>query len=336
MTTDLAPPNDAFSFREIRRRMSVGLPGSTAVEPGMALETLRPLDGERPKMAGAAPIEDRVIRRHHVPGSEHPAPAFEAFLDGAQESHVERYFEGVPVVVASVSAVIRKRAERRFATWRLLRRTGMYAPLRAMRSEARTRLAALGAPVTDTSDSALGDDDGIPHPFAAIDAAVHAVQRDRERLERDLALAWCASESRPLYIDGSIAGDPGVAAAPCVAGIVKSHRVLYGGADAFTAVLGLKGGDRTTAFRIASMHEQRSPVTSWYLRLRDATGRDPLWGLVRVEIASADAGPVTARADEVSRWILAEAAPLSLPDGRWDKLAYGVRSCEEYLRAVRA
>src|SRR5688572_16969650 len=113
MTTELAPPNEAFSFREIRRRMSVGLPGSTAVDPGVALEALRPLDGERPKMAGAAPIEGDVIRRHRVAGSERPAPAFEAFLDGAQESHVERYFDGVPLVVASVSAVIRTRVDRR-------------------------------------------------------------------------------------------------------------------------------------------------------------------------------------------------------------------------------
>jgi hypothetical protein len=26
--------------------------------------------------------------------------------------------------------------------------------------------------------------------------------------------------------------------------------------------------------------------------------------------------------------------PLSLPDGRWDKMAYGVRDAEEFLRAI--
>jgi hypothetical protein len=31
---------------------------------------------------------------------------------------------------------------------------------------------------------------------------------------------------------------------------------------------------------------------------------------------------------------LAEVAPVSLPDGRWDKMVYGVRDCEEFLRAV--
>ena len=26
--------------------------------------------------------------------------------------------------------------------------------------------------------------------------------------------------------------------------------------------------------------------------------------------------------------------PLALPDGRWDKMMYGIRDCEEFLRAV--
>ena len=53
-------------------------------------------------------------------------------------------------------------------------------------------------------------------------------------------------------------------------------------------------------------------MASWYLRLRDPAGRDPMWGLVRVEIAHPDAAELHAigdRADEVSRWILAEIEP---------------------------
>jgi hypothetical protein len=71
---------------------------------------------------------------------------------------------------------------------------------------------------------------------------------------------------------------------------------------------------------------------SWYLRLRGGEGRDPLWGLVRVEVAERERA--SDRANEISRWIMAETTPLSLPDGRWDKLAYGIRDCEEFLRAI--
>jgi hypothetical protein len=73
-------------------------------------------------------------------------------------------------------------------------------------------------------------------------------------------------------------------------------------------------------------------VYSWYLRLRDFTGHDAMWGLVRVEVAETDR--ITERADEVSRWVLAEMAPNAMPDTRWDKMAYGVRNCETFLRAI--
>jgi hypothetical protein len=53
---------------------------------------------------------------------------------------------------------------------------------------------------------------------------------------------------------------------------------------------------------------------------------------VRVEAALGD--DITARADDISRWIIAEGAPLALPDGRWDKMAYGIRDTEEFLRAI--
>ena len=53
---------------------------------------------------------------------------------------------------------------------------------------------------------------------------------------------------------------------------------------------------------------------------------------VRAEIALSD--DAVSRADEISRWIIAEGSPLSLPDGRWDKMSYGVRETEEFLRAI--
>jgi hypothetical protein len=40
------------------------------------------------------------------------------------------------------------------------------------------------------------------------------------------------------------------------------------------------------------------------------------------------------RADELSRWLLAESSPLAAPDPRWDRMAYGIRSAEEFLRAT--
>ena len=63
----------------------------------------------------------------------------------------------------------------------------------------------------------------------------------------------------------------------CVVGVVKSHRTLYAEGAGLQVVFGLRAGERTTAFRVTS--PKRTTVASWYLRLRDPLGRDPMWGL---------------------------------------------------------
>jgi len=141
---------------------------------------------------------------------------------------------------------------------------------------------------------------------------------------------WCAEGVGPLFVDGGIASAGTAAHSALAIGVVKSHRTLYVDGDALPVVLGLAAGERTTAFTVTS--PRRAPVASWYLRLRDPASRDALWGLVRVEVAIE--GATTARADLVSRWLLAERSPVSLPDPRWGAMAYGVRLTEEYLRAV--
>ena len=44
---------------------------------------------------------------------------------------------------------------------------------------------------------------------------------------------------------------------------------------------------------------------------------------------------VSERADELSRWLLAERAPVSTPDARWDRLLYGIHDVERFLRSER-
>jgi hypothetical protein len=101
-------------------------------------------------------------------------------------------------------------------------------------------------------------------------------------------------------------------------------------------VMSMAAGERSSIFVVET--RWREPVASWYVRLRDPAGHDPFWGLVRVEcpmarLTDAPEG-ADAAADEVSRWVAAEATPLALPDARWDTMAYGIRDCEVYLRAT--
>ena len=127
--------------------------------------------------------------------------------------------------------------------------------------------------------------------------------------------------------------------AEAVAYAVWATQIRYLGVGAMLVggiwtLFSLRSGERSSVARVRP--RTRTPVISWYLRLRDSGGRDPLWGLVRVECAEMDGdSAATSRANDVSRWVLAEALPLALPDGRWDKMTYGVRDCEEFLRAIQ-
>jgi hypothetical protein len=168
------------------------------------------------------------------------------------------------------------------------------------------------------------------HPAALRALALERVRLDREEAERRLADLWCVDVGDPIFIDGGISGSATVACSECAVGVVKSHQTLYADDRTIDLILSLRPGERSSVFRVRS--ERRTDVVSWYLRLRDPRAHDAMFGLVRLEACVSD--DVSGRANEISRWVLAESAPLSLPDNRWDRMAYGIRDCEEFLRAV--
>ena len=240
------------------------------------------------------------------------------------------YIDGAPLVHGTAAAVVRKRVDRRLHTWAHRIEHRLYAPKRHLPPTIWDKLARL-SPI---DSSAHDDDEPQPsrHPLATLDRAMRMVQQHREDLEQRLAERWCVEGEGAIYIDGGISGSERVARARCAIGVVKSHRTLYAEGDGLTVIFRLRPGERTTIFAIEP--SRRTPVASWYLRLRDATGRDPSFGLVRVEIARDPSEDIGTRADEVSRWLLAEMSPLALPDPRWDRMAYGIRDSEEFLRAI--
>ena len=295
-----------------------------------ALEHVTP-DTRPPRLVEADVIEGATMRARRVFGE--PAATFAAFLDGTQASRVVAYVDGMPIIHGTVAAVVRIRRNRRLTTWhRPVVRRRLYACLGLLATERRKMLHDLGLAVVDTTPASQ---QSSAHPFVLRDEAVHRVQADREEAERELAERWCNHEGDPLFIDGGISGSDKVAVSSCTVGVVKSHRTLYAEGDALQTILALRRGERSSVFRVTS--PRRIPVASWYLRLRDPLGYDPMWGLVRVEIANPpqiEIDSIGAHADQVSLWILAEASPLALPDGRWDKMVYGIRDCEEFLHAV--
>lgn len=278
-------------------------------------------------------IEGGAMRVHRV--LEDPIVGIAGFLDGTQVSRIiHATDDGIPIIHGTVAAVIRERRNRRLYTWRHVVRHRLYAPRARLAPALLEAFDASGLPVCDVTAA----EDGSPighHPLAWRDAAIHLLQKDREVAEQELAVEWCGREERALLVDGGISGAERVAHADCAIGVIKSHRTLYAEGDALTRVFALRRGERSSVFRVTS--PKRATVASWYLRMRDRRGVDPMWGLVRVEVAHPERTAeheIGARADVVSRWILAEAAPTALPDARWDKMVYGIRDCEEFLRAI--
>lgn len=309
----------------VQRYIADRAPEARAVTNGGTPLELTVPASEKARTVSASVLEGTTVRAHRILG---PIEAgFAAFLDGTQESRIVAYDRGVPIVLGTVAAIVRERRNRRLATWGHDRERALYLP----RKHVSPALWDESGPfqLIDTCGDDCGGPVGSSHPVALAERAYSVVRQRRDALETKLAERWCGLAPGPLFVDGSISGSPRVGTATCVAGIVKSHRVLYVEEAAMHVVFDLRRGERSSMLRITP---KWATVATWYLRIRDTAGHDPLWGLVRVEIAASHASPD--KADEISRWILAEAAPLSLPDSRWDTMVYGIRDCEETLRAV--
>jgi hypothetical protein len=324
-------------FRDVQRLFAAHAGaddgGDLLGDVGGLLELTAPAT-DPPRIAPASIIEGKGVRAYAV-GIEGDI-AFHAFLDGTQRSRVVHYVAGVPIVLGSVAAVVRVRLNRRLVTWRRPRfEERVFIPRRFVPAWVWERAMTGSRAVVDTTAD-VGATDAPMHPFDLLRRAVIGAQDLREELETELARDWCQMESGPLFLDGSVTRSDVVAGSECAVGVVKSHHTLYVEGDAMRTVFALPRGSRSSVLRIDAA--RRTPVATWYLRLRDWRQRDPMWGLVRVEAAlpapGSDPAVLSERADRISRWILAEAAPLALPDARWDKMVYGVRDCEQFLRAM--
>jgi hypothetical protein len=332
--------------------------GFTEVEVGAGAAPYDP--GAELAEAEAEVVEGGTGRLRATPVGDPSPSGFTSFLDGIQRSRIALYHGPVPIVHAYAAAVIRTRRGRRMGTleagggragrWSpersgrvaggevggavqpgapfLEEREAVFFPFRLVDPE---RVAAAGIDRAQMRDTGGPEGEPLPlFPPLLYARAATAVNRWREGLEAELAERWCAAgDGGWLLVDGSLTLSAQLAASDRAVGVIKGHRTRFFDGDDARVLLGLRAGERTSIFQPRT--RTFTPVYSWYLRLRSPAGRDVFWGLVRVEVAASD--DALARADEISRWLLAETAPLSLPDSRWDRLLYPIRDCEAYLRA---
>jgi uncharacterized protein len=270
------------------------------------------------------------IRRSHliegdrvesVPvGAPEPWPEPVAFLDGIQRAEIVAYAGSTPLVAASIAAGVCQRNGRRLQTAIALRREIVLG---------RPSALALAEDALEGRELVPLPEDDPPHPVRDLQNAALALDRERGALEIRAGDAYRSGSDSWLIVDGSLAESPRWSADPRMLAISRSHLILpFEGGD-LERYLRLPVGHRSSLYS----PETRSlaPVRAWGLRLWPWQGKDLLYGLVRVEVAPAQGSP--AMATRISRWLMAERAPLSAPGPRWDRLLYGIHRVERHLQA---
>jgi hypothetical protein len=277
------------------------------------------------------------------------------FLDGVQSSREIGRIEMSPVVVATVAAAIVNRCDRRFSRMPLESPPIVVQAVILPRSNGEASVEAFWELLLAAGFSELEPDEGPSTPHLVLDSGEYVDEQDpseyvgmrerargrirslRERLEGGMLGEW-ELDDRVLDSDDWIAVDGQLQDLPGsnrrAVGLIKSvARPEFVGRDV-SMLLDLEPGMRTTSF-VPDWQLRRSPGdhrTSWYLRMwPPQRGADALGSLMRVE-AARDTGPD--QVDEISRWILAERAPLAKPDPRWPAMIYPIRYVEKILKPL--
>jgi hypothetical protein len=263
--------------------------------------------------------EGRALRTIPV-GPPEDWPESVAYLDGIQRSEIIGYAGSAPLFGAELAAAVRERRNRRLHTVVEARRTVVLARPSAL-AAARDALETVQTiPLSDSEPA---------HPLRDLLNAGEALDQARGALEIVVGRRYRSSSDCWLVVDGTLAVSEDWAEDPRMVAISKSHAILpFEGTD-LEQYLRLPCGHRSSAFAPAT--RSRAPVRAWGLRLWPWDGKDLLYGLIRVEVAPCNGS--TEQADAISRWIMADRAPVSAPDRRWDRLLYGMYSVEQYLKA---
>ena len=278
------------------------------------------------------------------------------FLDGVQSSRELGRVEMSPVIVATVAAAIVNRCDRRFSRMPIESPPTVVQAVILPRSTGDARVEAFWELLLKAGFSELGPDEIPSSPHLVLDSAEYMAEADpsdyvgmrerarvrvralRERLEGGMMRRWELDDRTLEDPDAWIAVDGQLKdireSNRRAIGLIKSvARPEFVGKDV-GMLLDLEPGMRTTSF-VPDWQLRRDPSerrTSWYLRMwPPQRGADALGSLMRVE-APRDMEPDIV--DEISRWILAERAPLAKPDPRWPAMIYPIHYVEKILKPL--
>ncbi len=277
------------------------------------------------------------------------------FLDGVQSSREIGRIEMAPVIVATVAATIVNRCDRRFSRMPLESPPVLVQAMILPRSTGDAKVEAFWQLLLEAGFSELSPEEVPSSPHLVLDSAEYMDEADpsdyvgmrerarvrvralRERLEGGMLRRW-EGDDRVLDSEDWIAVDGQLKdikeSNRRAVGLIKSvARPEFVGKDV-GMLLDLEPGMRTTSF-VPDWQLRRDPSeqrTSWYLRVWPRQrGADALGSLMRIE---AQRDMPSESVDEISRWVLAERAPLAKPDPRWPAMIYPIHYVEKILKPL--
>ncbi|HET7479657.1 MAG TPA: hypothetical protein VFJ72_09105 [Rubrobacteraceae bacterium] len=324
-------------------------------------------DLERQQFAPVQPDEEDQAppgRPHHLEtppgprdiGSPDGTSRLCYFLDGVQSSREIGRVEMSPVVVTTVAAAIVNRCDRKFSRMPLESPPVVVQAVILPRSAGDAQVGALWDLLLDAGFSELGSDEVPSSPHLILDSAQYVPEADpsdyvgmremarvrvralRERLEGGMLREWELDDRTLEDSDAWIAVDGQLRdireSNRRAIGLIKSVARPEFVGKGVGMLLDLEPGMRTTSF-VPDWQLRRDPGeqrTSWYLRMwPPQRGADALGSLMRIE-APRDTDPE--QVDEISRWVLAERAPLAKPDPRWPAMIYPIHYVEKILKPL--
>jgi hypothetical protein len=277
------------------------------------------------------------------------------FLDGVQSSREIGRIEMAPIIIATVAAAIVNRCDRRFSRMPLESPPVLVQAMILPRSAGDASVEAFWHLLLKAGFSELSPEEIPSSQHLVLDSVEYMAEADpsdyvgmrerarvrvralRERLEGGMLRRW-EGDDRVLDSEDWIAVDGQLKdireSNRRAVGLIKSvARPEFVGKDV-AMLLDLEPGMRTTSF-VPDWQLRRDPSeqrASWYLRMwPQQRGADALGSLMRIE-AHRDMPPE--RVDEISRWILAERAPLAKPDPRWPAMIYPIHYVEKILKPL--
>ncbi len=270
------------------------------------------------------------------PVAESAAPlSIRYFLDGSQRTLPGYHHASIPLLASVTAAAILERrspVDLRVDPAFLRFNSAWLVPERASSNVVQRFVASVrdsGIDIVDPLDH-LTDDETY---LAALDdfigleqAAMAASRRLRRQSETALIRAWTIdppADGSWLVVDGALR-EPALQ----TIGLVKSFSRQYIGGDFAEELFRLPAAHRSPVFRVTDRRHGGSYAV-WYLRFWDASGRDPRYGLVRLEVAFHGEPPPV---DSLSASVLAERRPRASNDSRWPTLIYPIHYLEQILK----